>query len=403
MAQDVWITGYGLLSPLGERHEEWWPRLMDPGSLAGAVDSESFAPFHVYPVAEFDISGQIPRRGDQRAMGPMMHYGVYTAGVALESAGIKGDEGLLLETELLAASGGGERDTEVDEAALEILKRGEAARPELNVHLSDNLRPTLFLAQLPNLFAGNISIVHGVTGSSRTFMGEEAAGVDAVRIAFEKIAAGQGELFLAGGGFNALRQDIQFLFHSGGVLLAEPMGPLWRRPDAGMSFGSAGAFVVLEASAHAEARGVAPLARLVDVRNGRSRRTPGAAAESAGRQWEAIKPHLKSAPLAVMSGASGAGPATAEEHAFLTGIAEGGVDLAVRGTAGAYGHSLEAAFAANMILGLSCLAEGQVFPPLDPEDPLESRVASAPVEQVLITGWGHVRGEGMALMEAVDG
>ena len=47
----------------------------------------------------------------------------------------------------------------------------------------NDLRPTLFLAQLSNLLAGNISIVHGVTGSSRTFMGEESAGVDAVRIA----------------------------------------------------------------------------------------------------------------------------------------------------------------------------------------------------------------------------
>ena len=37
----------------------------------------------------------------------------------------------------------------------------------------NDLRPTLFLAQLSNLLAGNISIVHGVTGSSRTFMGEE--------------------------------------------------------------------------------------------------------------------------------------------------------------------------------------------------------------------------------------
>ena len=52
----------------------------------------------------------------------------------------------------------------------------------------NDLRPTLFLAQLSNLLAGNISIVHGVTGSSRTFMGEETAGVDAVRIAFARIA-----------------------------------------------------------------------------------------------------------------------------------------------------------------------------------------------------------------------
>ena len=36
-----------------------------------------------------------------------------------------------------------------------------------------DLRPTLFLAQLSNLLAGNIAIVHGVCGTSRTFMGEE--------------------------------------------------------------------------------------------------------------------------------------------------------------------------------------------------------------------------------------
>ena len=62
-----------------------------------------------------------------------------------------------------------------------------------------DLRPTLFLAQLSNLLAGNISIVHGVTGSSRTFMGEEAAGVDAVRIALARISAGQSDIALVGG------------------------------------------------------------------------------------------------------------------------------------------------------------------------------------------------------------
>ena len=63
----------------------------------------------------------------------------------------------------------------------------------------NDLRPTLFLAQLSNLFAGNISIVHGVTGSSRTFMGEEPAGVDAVRIALSRIDAGQSDVALVGG------------------------------------------------------------------------------------------------------------------------------------------------------------------------------------------------------------
>ena len=57
----------------------------------------------------------------------------------------------------------------------------------LNERLMNDLRPTLFLAQLSNLLAGNIAIVHGVSGTSRTFMGEEAAGIDAARIALARI------------------------------------------------------------------------------------------------------------------------------------------------------------------------------------------------------------------------
>ena len=54
---------------------------------------------------------------------------------------------------------------------------GNSAPGFLNERLMSDLRPTLFLAQLSNLLAGNIAIVHGVSGTSRTFMGEEVAGV----------------------------------------------------------------------------------------------------------------------------------------------------------------------------------------------------------------------------------
>ena len=65
-----------------------------------------------------------------------------------------------------------------------------------------DLRPTLFLAQLSNLLAGNISIVHGVTGSSRTFMGEESSGVDAVRVAMsEGLGKFSGDGGKSGGAF----------------------------------------------------------------------------------------------------------------------------------------------------------------------------------------------------------
>src|SRR5712692_10697447 len=119
--------------------------------------------------------------------------------------------------DMIVAAGGGERDEKVDAAILTALPK--AAQPDLflNERLMNDLRPTLFLAQLSNLLAGNISIVHGVTGSSRTFMGEEGAGVDAVRIALARILAGQSELALVGGAHNGERKDLLTQYEFGEI------------------------------------------------------------------------------------------------------------------------------------------------------------------------------------------
>ncbi|HUT48387.1 MAG TPA: beta-ketoacyl-ACP synthase [Alphaproteobacteria bacterium] len=412
MTREVWVTGTGLLSPLGERPDEWWPKLGDPAALAAAIDTESYTPFSVYPIGEYDIDSQIPRPGDQRTMGPLMHYGCYAAGLALEAAGVKGNEELLLRTHMVVASGGGERDWELDHNILENLAKAEDRGVYLNEQLSNELRPTLFLAQLPNLFAGNISIVHGVAGSSRTFMGEEAAGVDSMRIAYEKILAGQGDLFLVGAAFNAARPDIIHMTHAGGYVLNQPVDNLWDRPRDGVAFGSAGAFLVLEAREHAEARGATPVAKLSGVLSGLSDRSEGAAARLAEGQWAVLSANLRggalskkhaNGALAVISGACGSGPITHEEQVFLENIAAEGPELAVRGTGRAIGHSLESSFIANAVLAIDCLARRAVFPPLSPEAPIEARVGAAEVDQVLITGWGYLQGEGMALLEAIDG
>ncbi|MGE0734215.1 MAG: beta-ketoacyl-ACP synthase [Alphaproteobacteria bacterium] len=399
--KDVVITGYGLLSAHGETPDAWWPALNDPAAIDARIDRQTCAPFPFYPVAPHDIARQVPKPGDQRAMGPLMLYGCYAAGAALEMAGIKGNEELLLRTHLVAASGGGERDWELDRKIIEQLIVATDRQAVLNQQLADGLRPTLFLAQLPNLFAGNISLVHGVSGSSRTFMGEEAAGVDALRIGFERIKAGQGDLFLIGAAYNAARPDMMWLFNAGDLPLRGEVTNLWRRPPAGIAFGSAGAFLVVESRAHAEKRGAAPLARLRAVKSGRSRRGTGGATAIAAGQWQEIGPQTGDG-LAVLSGACGAGGITAEERLFLERTVQAERGAPVRGTARAFGHSLEATLLLNLIVGLSCLQKGEMFAALSPEEPLEQRAAAAPIRQILATSWGCLVGEGMALMESID-
>ena len=72
MTHEVWLTGYGLLSSLGETADAWWDKLQDRTALDATIDSATYRPFHVHPAAEYDLATQVPKRGDQRAMGPMM-------------------------------------------------------------------------------------------------------------------------------------------------------------------------------------------------------------------------------------------------------------------------------------------------------------------------------------------
>jgi 3-oxoacyl-[acyl-carrier-protein] synthase II len=243
--------------------------------------------------------------------------------------------------------------------------------------------------------AGNISIVHGVTGSSRTFMGEESAGVDAVRIGLARITAGQSELALVGGAYNAERWEVILHYVLGHYLTHDKHTRVWERGAGGMELGTVGCFLVLEEKQHALKRGAKPFARLTSVESDHVRRTPGAVTGALERMWSAIAARLKPDNAAVISGATGVEPATSEERAFLGAHP----DLAVRATGTHLGHGLEPQFPANVALAAMALQRGQLFPPCDASG--VERPMGAPLRQVVITSVGHWRGECVALVEAV--
>ena len=393
-ARDAMVTGIGLVSCLGEGLDAHRAALAAPGGFQPVVDSVSFSPFPVHPIVALEYDRQIPKRQDQRQMEPWQRIGTYAAGLALQQAGVKGQAELLARTHMIVAAGGGERDTAVDAAILSALPKAANPAALLNERLLADLRPTLFLAQLSNLLAGNISIVHGVVGSSRTFMGEEAAGVDAVRIACARIAAGQGELFLVGGSNNAQRADNLILYDMGRALWQGDFAPVRARQvsGGGMVPGSLGAFLVIESRAHAAARGATPIARIAAVASDRCTRAPGEATANAARQLASMRPLLDPSGAAVLSGATGVAAPTGEELAWLDTLG-----LPVRATATALGHSMEPSFIANLALAADAVAGGRIFAPLEPsEAPMQ-----AALRQVLVTGWGHWRGEGLALVTRV--
>jgi 3-oxoacyl-[acyl-carrier-protein] synthase II len=388
--RDALITGIGIVSCLGSGADAHWAAL---NSFAPVLDTESFPPFLVHPVAPFDLDKQIPKRGDQRQMEPWQRIGVFAAGMALDSAGVKGNTDLLSRMGMIVAAGGGERDYAVDSAILSGYPKAANPGAYLNEHLLGDLRPTLFLAQLSNLLAGNISIVHGVIGSSRTFMGEEASGADAVRIACARIAAGQGDIMLVGGSYNAQRPDVLLLYEMGGLLRRAPFSPIWARQASGggLVLGSVGCFLVIESRSHAAARGAEAYGHIAAIRTDRCRREKNEATVNARAQLQAMAAHYDPAGTAVISGASGAAEPTAEESAFLAGIG-----LPVRATGTALGHSLEPSFPANLAFAALAVQRSSLFPPLEAAE----QAMTAPLKQALVTSWGHWRGEALAVVTA---
>jgi 3-oxoacyl-[acyl-carrier-protein] synthase II len=390
--REVWITGVGLITCLGEGLDANWAHL-ERGD-APPYDAKSFAPYIVHPLGPVNFDKQIPRKSDQRQMELWQRIGVYAAGLALGDAGLAGNAELLDVTDMIVAAAGGERDIAADSAILTGLRKAAEPGPFLNERLMSDLRPTLFLAQLPNLLAGNISIVHGVVGSSRTFLGEESAGVDAVRLAQARVASGQSELTLVGGAYNATRWDLLLVLEQSGIALKDAFAPVWDRGSpGGFAPGNIGAFLVLESREHAQARGARPRGRISAVQADRNRRRPGEIEATLRRQWSSLATAVDRSRAAVISGTTGLEPATSAERAALNEIG-----LPVRNAGTYIGHGVEAQFAANIALACSAIEHGKLFAPAGTGD-----VGSSPPDltQVAVTGVGNWRGEGLALIERV--
>jgi 3-oxoacyl-[acyl-carrier-protein] synthase II len=370
MTREVVITGIGIVSSAGEGIDAHVAALK--GGAEPRLDYTTFAPYPVHPAVPLNYDQQIPKKSDQRQMEPWQRLGCYAAGLALDAARAKEDAALKARMHLIVASGGGERDYAVDGQILTNIRQAQNPGAFLNERLMSDLRPTLFLAQLSNLLAGNISIVHGVAGASRTFMGEEASGVDAIRIARARIASGQNDIFLVGGSYNAERADVLLIYEMGGFLWKQPFASVWERPAQGGGFilGSGAAFLVMETREHAEKRGVKPIAAIASAAEERTRRRPGDVAASIKRLWAAVR---ASPDAIVISGATGVKGITEEEQTALLELVPGEQP---RATGDVIGHAMESQAPAGVSLAAALIGAGEVG-------------------EAVVTSIGHKRGEGL--------
>jgi 3-oxoacyl-[acyl-carrier-protein] synthase II len=226
-------------------------------------------------------------------------------------------------------------------------------------------------------------------------MGEEAASIDAARIALARIESGQSEIALVGAAHNGERSDLLNLYEFGDFNLTDKFAPVWARQDnSGFALGSAGVFLVLESREHAEGRGAKPYAKLTKVvADLAQRKKPGAVTKSLEAMWPKLGVLTDNGSL--ITGTTGVEPVTSDEKAFLRQHP----GFAVRATGTMFGHTVETQFPLGLALAALSISRGALFPPNDPTG-LEVEKSEVPT-QIVVMGAGHWQGEGMALVEAI--
>ncbi|NIF27258.1 hypothetical protein F3J44_12850 [Pantoea sp. Tr-811] len=186
MIETIYIKGMGIVHSAGAC------ALGDGQAPAAEVSAvQGKVPLPAFPVERF-----VTKVRDINAMGAGQKMLVCAAGLALEEAGVSGDSRSTCDLYMSAKIG--ERNDSVDAAIFAAAADGVL---DINQELA-RLRPTHFLAELPNLYAANIAILLGLKGESLSFVGEAAASVQAVIHALEKLASARTSQMLVGGVFN---------------------------------------------------------------------------------------------------------------------------------------------------------------------------------------------------------
>lgn len=189
MARRVVITGVGMVTPLGNTAAESWAALVEGRSGIGPItrfDASDFASQIAGEVKDFDPTTYIPKK-DVRKMDTFIHYGVGSAAMAIEDAGLAINEANADRVGVAIGSGiGGLPSIEkVHEAYLE----GGARK----------ISPFFIPSAIINMVSGHVSILYGARGPNIATVTACATGTHAIGESARLIQYGDADAMIAGG------------------------------------------------------------------------------------------------------------------------------------------------------------------------------------------------------------
>jgi 3-oxoacyl-[acyl-carrier-protein] synthase II len=274
-AQEIVVTGVGVVSPIGIGRQAFWSSLLARSSgvrplsfLNRPADMVGFGG----EVVDFDARQVIKPRKSLKVMSREIQLAIHAADLASADAGLAAGAvepermGVLFGADLIQCH---PEDLEAacracfPEGRFDFNLWGPRGMPEIF--------PLWFLRCLPNMPACHVGILHDARGPCNTITLGEASSLVAISEAAEVIRRGQADVMLCGGTGTRLHPTT-FARSHGGELSRRGEAPerACRPFDAdrdGYVNGEGAAVFVLETRGRAEARGATVLVRLLGHAN----------------------------------------------------------------------------------------------------------------------------------------
>lgn len=262
MTNRVVITGYGVVSAIGNSPEEFWNNLKAGKTGIGPIthfDAEATGISVAAEVKEFPFDKYFQKK-DARRMDTFSLYAVYAALDAMEMSGITEENTNFDRLGCIMASGiGGLEQSQKNSQAI-VAKGPRKGVAPLYVPLA-----------IANMATGNVALRTGARGVSRAEVTACAAGANSIGSAFREIKHGYADAMIAGGAEAAICELGIAGFANLTALTKETDSEKacipFDKNRSGFVMGEGSGVLILESLEHAQARGANILAEIVGYGN----------------------------------------------------------------------------------------------------------------------------------------
>ena len=253
----VFVTGTGVISPLGNDTEVFWDNLIAGRSGAGPItrfDVSAYGTRFACEVKDFTSEGVLDRK-DAKRMDRFVQYAVVAAHEALRTSGLNLESTDRTRVGVIIGSGIGGMET-FEEQHTNLVQKGPG-----------RVSPFFIPMMIVDMAAGQVSIQFGLRGPNFATVSACASGAHAIGEALRLLRAGDADVILAGGSESTITPMSLAGFGNARALSTRNDDPQRAsRPfDAerdGFVIGEGAAMLVLETEAHARRRGATLLGEL---------------------------------------------------------------------------------------------------------------------------------------------